>query len=24
VNDDISECKNKARNFLQGYLHFVS
>jgi hypothetical protein len=23
VNYDISECKNKARNFVQGYMHFV-
>jgi hypothetical protein len=23
VNDDIAECENKARNFVQGYLHFV-
>jgi hypothetical protein len=24
VNYNISECKNKVRNFVQGYLHFVS
>jgi hypothetical protein len=22
VNDDIAECENKVRDFVQGYLHF--